>query len=113
MIRPLQCPICRKSVAAPAAGPASFFPFCSERCRQIDLLRWSRGQYAIVERLDLELLENRRSTNRILALAPAQEINLPAALAAERKNDAGPAAGAATLFRRWDIAEVESCIHPK
>jgi len=52
MIRPLHCPICRKSVAAPAAEPASFFPFCSERCRQVDLLRWTKGQYAIIEPLD-------------------------------------------------------------
>jgi len=29
----------------------SWFPFCSERCRNIDLLRWSKGKYAIVEPL--------------------------------------------------------------
>jgi len=51
MIRPLECPICHKAVVAPAEGAARYFPFCSERCRQIDLLRWSKGQYAIVEPL--------------------------------------------------------------
>ena len=34
-----------------AEGERSYFPFCSERCQQIDLLRWSKGQYAIVEPL--------------------------------------------------------------
>jgi endogenous inhibitor of DNA gyrase (YacG/DUF329 family) len=34
-----------------AEGAPDCFPFCSERCRQIDLLRWSKGQYAIVEPL--------------------------------------------------------------
>jgi len=43
------CPICHKAVESPVAGTPSRFPFCSERCRQIDLLRWSKGQYAIVE----------------------------------------------------------------
>jgi endogenous inhibitor of DNA gyrase (YacG/DUF329 family) len=44
-------------VALPAAEtPAPFYPFCSERCRQVDLLRWSKGQYAIVEPLTPERL---------------------------------------------------------
>jgi len=52
MTRSSQCPICRKSVEPPAtAGQANPFPFCSDRCRQVDLLRWSKGQYAIVEPL--------------------------------------------------------------
>lgn len=28
------------------------FPFCSKRCREVDLLRWSKGTYAIVEPLE-------------------------------------------------------------
>lgn len=56
MIRPSECPVCKKSVAAPAEGSARHFPFCSERCRQVDLLRWSKGQYAIVEPLTPEHL---------------------------------------------------------
>jgi uncharacterized protein len=55
MIRPQNCPICRK-VVVPVDEPARYFPFCSERCRQIDLLRWSKGQYAIVEPLTPEQL---------------------------------------------------------
>jgi len=49
-----ECPICRKPVPLPATGVPSPFPFCSERCRQVDLLRWSKGQYAIVEPLTPE-----------------------------------------------------------
>ena len=35
------CPVCRKP-AAPGLRP-----FCSERCRQVDLGRWLAGDYAI------------------------------------------------------------------
>jgi endogenous inhibitor of DNA gyrase (YacG/DUF329 family) len=44
-------------VAADGAAKAATFPFCSERCRQIDLLRWSKGEYKIVEPLDPRRLE--------------------------------------------------------
>jgi uncharacterized protein len=39
----LRCPICKKSVAT----GSSDFPFCSERCRTIDLGRWASGDYVI------------------------------------------------------------------
>lgn len=39
----LRCPICKKPVAA--TDPE--FPFCSERCRTIDLGKWASGQYVI------------------------------------------------------------------
>lgn len=56
MIKPQTCPICRKPVSSLAEASAGnrFFPFCSERCQQIDLLRWSKGQYRIVENLSPE-----------------------------------------------------------
>lgn len=54
MIRPSSCPICRKPVAAPLEQQPNWFPFCSERCRQVDLLRWCDGKYAIVEPLSPE-----------------------------------------------------------
>jgi endogenous inhibitor of DNA gyrase (YacG/DUF329 family) len=59
MIRPRECPICRKSVLPPADEKRDFFPFCSERCRQIDLLRWSKGHYAIVEHLTNEQMQEK------------------------------------------------------
>ena len=36
-----RCPICKDPTAAP------FRPFCSARCRDIDLARWLSGSYAI------------------------------------------------------------------
>lgn len=38
-----QCPIC----AAPVAHADEFFPFCSDRCRTIDLGKWLKGDYII------------------------------------------------------------------
>lgn len=49
MIRPQTCPICNKESGS---VDNRFAPFCSERCRQIDLLRWSKGEYSIVTDLD-------------------------------------------------------------
>lgn len=57
MIRPLACPICQKPVPVAADGISTFHPFCSERCRQVDLCRWFDGKYAIVEPLTPEHLE--------------------------------------------------------
>ena len=37
------CPICKKAVKPSAAD----FPFCSERCRTIDLGKWLSGAYVI------------------------------------------------------------------
>jgi endogenous inhibitor of DNA gyrase (YacG/DUF329 family) len=36
---------------------SALIPFCSERCQQIDLYRWSEGKYAIVEPIDPELFD--------------------------------------------------------
>jgi endogenous inhibitor of DNA gyrase (YacG/DUF329 family) len=39
----LRCPICRK----PTQGTDPEFPFCSDRCRVIDLGKWASGGYVI------------------------------------------------------------------
>jgi uncharacterized protein len=39
----LSCPICKKAVERTAED----FPFCSERCRLIDLGKWASGQYVV------------------------------------------------------------------
>ncbi|HYK50009.1 MAG TPA: DNA gyrase inhibitor YacG [Terriglobales bacterium] len=39
----LKCPICKK----PVKSGDPDFPFCSERCRTIDLGKWASGQYVI------------------------------------------------------------------
>ena len=39
----LHCPICK----TPVKNSDPDFPFCSERCRTIDLGKWASGQYVI------------------------------------------------------------------
>ena len=39
----LRCPICKKAVKSTDAE----FPFCSPRCRTIDLGKWASGAYVI------------------------------------------------------------------
>jgi endogenous inhibitor of DNA gyrase (YacG/DUF329 family) len=39
----MKCPICKKEVVL--GDPE--FPFCSERCRLIDLGNWASGKYVI------------------------------------------------------------------
>ena len=39
----LRCPICKKAVKSTDPD----YPFCSERCRTIDLGKWASGQYVI------------------------------------------------------------------
>ncbi|MGH9579969.1 MAG: DNA gyrase inhibitor YacG [Terriglobales bacterium] len=42
-LRSLRCPTCRKVVLR--GDPE--FPFCSDRCRRIDLGKWASGAYVI------------------------------------------------------------------
>ena len=39
------CPICRKRAIMTRENPAR--PFCSERCRWVDLSKWLGGEYAL------------------------------------------------------------------
>jgi endogenous inhibitor of DNA gyrase (YacG/DUF329 family) len=39
----MKCPICKKDVQL--TGP--YMPFCSERCKLIDLGKWASGEYVI------------------------------------------------------------------
>jgi len=43
----LKCPICKKPVGSTGADS----PFCSERCRLVDLGKWASGQYVVSEPL--------------------------------------------------------------
>lgn len=43
------CPVCGRAVGT---ADSAFRPFCSERCRNVDLVRWAEGKYAITEFLD-------------------------------------------------------------
>lgn len=52
MVRSITCPICNRTLPPQTAESNSkWLPFCSERCRNVDLYRWSTGRYAIVEPL--------------------------------------------------------------
>ena len=55
MSKILRCPICKKEV--PLDHPE--VPFCSERCRTIDLGKWASGDYKISSPiLDPDVLES-------------------------------------------------------
>ena len=41
-----RCPMCKKEAVAPRAAN-TFFPFCSERCKLIDLGKWLGGEYRV------------------------------------------------------------------
>jgi endogenous inhibitor of DNA gyrase (YacG/DUF329 family) len=43
----VRCPICKKPVDEPQPGNKSWLPFCSERCKLVDLGRWLDGKYQI------------------------------------------------------------------
>jgi len=42
-MKTLKCPVCKKEVPLDAPD----MPFCSERCRLIDLGRWANEEYRI------------------------------------------------------------------
>ena len=46
----MRCPICKKPVTLPREGSnaaPAHFPFCSDRCKLIDLGRWLDGKYQV------------------------------------------------------------------
>lgn len=52
--KPILCPTCKKPVTVDAED----FPFCSDRCRLLDLGAWASGHYKVSSPiLDLDLLE--------------------------------------------------------
>jgi uncharacterized protein len=48
MAAAVRCPTCKQSVAPDAKS----FPFCSERCRLVDLGNWLDGRYRIASQND-------------------------------------------------------------
>lgn len=54
-VRAIKCPTCRK-VGDWRAG--DYGPFCSQRCKLIDLGKWLGGEHAISEPLRPEHLES-------------------------------------------------------
>lgn len=44
----MKCPICKTEFDVPdPAHPPAHYPFCSDRCKLIDLGRWLTGKYQI------------------------------------------------------------------
>ena len=57
----LRCPTCRALVTK----DDEYFPFCSDRCRLIDLGKWASGEYRISSPiLDPEVLEGLSEEHR-------------------------------------------------
>ena len=66
----LRCPTCQKLVTA--ADPD--FPFCSDRCRIIDLGKWASGAYRISTPIhDPEELEDLRAGTERAARSDSDE----------------------------------------
>lgn len=66
----LKCPGCGAIVSA----KGEFFPFCSDRCRLIDLGKWASGGYRISSPiLDPEVLENLQSRGETRSLADDED----------------------------------------
>jgi uncharacterized protein len=62
-VKTLRCPTCRNIVLVGSED----FPFCSDRCRRIDLGKWASGDYKISTPIqDPDLLEElaRAKANR-------------------------------------------------
>ncbi len=51
------CPVCQKPVKASSqdrAEEAQFFPFCSRRCKLVDLGAWLDARYTIISSSQLQ-----------------------------------------------------------
>lgn len=68
------CPICKRSIEVPRVEDAPYRPFCSHRCKLVDLGRWLDGTYRISE-----------------PLAPERLLEASEEIPGEMKNDSPPA----------------------
>lgn len=48
------CAICDSPLGDGAAKSSSLYPFCSKRCKLIDLNRWFGGEYMVVSKNNLQ-----------------------------------------------------------
>src|SRR2546426_11657827 len=80
----LRCPTCKKLVK----NTDSEFPFCSERCRLIDLGKWASGGYVISSPV--------RDTKDALPEDEARQPKKRAGRPADTRQDAGATVGATT-----------------
>ncbi len=55
----VRCPICQQVMQGQSKAEWPEFPFCSKRCRLIDLGRWLDGDYAVPsEEPDIDPLDS-------------------------------------------------------
>ncbi len=47
-----ECPICHQTITVAAKEQAPHRPFCSKRCKMVDLGRWLDGTYKVSEPAD-------------------------------------------------------------
>lgn len=52
-----ECPFCRKLMTVARKEDAPHRPFCSERCKMVDLGRWLDGTYTVSDPLASNELE--------------------------------------------------------
>jgi len=45
----VNCPNCGRAVVRSPDSPAPFFPFCSKRCKMVDLAKWFDEEHRIEE----------------------------------------------------------------
>ena len=55
-----QCPVCKNTVTAETK--AKYSPFCSRRCKAVDLGKWLAEDYTISEPIGLGDEENKDNT---------------------------------------------------
>lgn len=65
------CPICRRPAAPRSENKA--FPFCSARCKQIDLAKWLSGDY----RIPTNELPDDTSNDDVMSLAAGNRKETP------------------------------------
>jgi endogenous inhibitor of DNA gyrase (YacG/DUF329 family) len=62
-----KCPVCRKvidGVVERESREGKFYPFCSQRCKLIDLGRWLDSKYRITAKLKTEEEEGENTGQR-------------------------------------------------
>ncbi len=52
-----ECPICNKTITVTCKEDAPFRPFCSHRCKMVDLGRWLDGTYTVNDPAEPEDVE--------------------------------------------------------
>jgi endogenous inhibitor of DNA gyrase (YacG/DUF329 family) len=62
MIR-VQCPICQQVMEGQSRSEWPHFPFCSQRCKTIDLGRWLDQAYRIKAEEEVEEEEDRTDSD--------------------------------------------------